>query len=142
MTKAPSTIDQLRSLMSDHTATVAAASPAASALALPTQRSAATAALPRLSTPSLKPPRAATPVVPVQAQGAERCTVRLTASEIAQVNAIMLKTHQRTGKPITASDVLRIGLRRVGEQAPVTADEIAVLRATDGRRTRQVSPRL
>jgi hypothetical protein len=66
----------------------------------------------------------------------QRFTVRLSAPELARLGGIVLATHQTTGERITPTDVLRIGLGRVGEQAPITPADIATLRATDARRTK------
>lgn len=141
--------NQLRNLMSQHTATVSA-KPAASTAVLIPEAPKPPSPVPTqvLVSPTPRPGRipsetqnsasaytqpAAHPVNPVVPH-ADRCTVRLTGSEMANINQLILETHQRTGERITSSDVLRIALCRVGSGTPIAASEIKSLRDTDGRR--------
>lgn len=63
-----------------------------------------------------------------------RITIRITAGEFEKINNVVIATQQanRTGK-VTATDVLRAGLRRIKEQEAISATEIKVLRARDTR---------
>jgi hypothetical protein len=134
--KSSDTRDQLRRLMSQHTAATTAR-PAPMAAAVPAAAPVAHA------TPPAKPVAPAMPA-PVAAPrpattAGDRCTLRLAAPELAKIDRLILETHQRVGERITTSDVLRIGLARVTTTAPITAAEIAALRASDGRRSRPQS---
>ncbi len=132
-TKSNDTHNQLREIMQRHTATLGASTTVTETL--PPPIAAPTSVKVAVSSASVTPQ--SKPIVnPSMAKTAERCTTRLLMTEVARVNDIILETHQRTGKPITTSDVLRIGLRRVGRKAPITPEEIAALRATDARRNR------
>jgi hypothetical protein len=113
---------QLRNLMSQHTAATYAkpSVPVAARDNAPIVAKAMTPATPTL------------PSKPVVAS--ERYTVRLLPGEIEKVDALTLEAHQRLGERITVSDVLRIGLTRIGTNAPITADELAGLRSRDRRR--------
>lgn len=130
------THEQLRAIMQRHTATIGAGAPLSGMTSNAPVMVTAVKITPPVSHAAT--PRAAVPV-PV-AKKVERSTVCLSMAEVARVDAIILETHQRTGKPITTSDVLRIGIRRVGEHAPITSEEIATLRANDGRRSRNKQP--
>jgi hypothetical protein len=145
--KSNDTRDQLRQLMSRHTAATAPATvrtvPVNSTAQRgrgyeqPTERVAQTpvAATPAAPVaPAIKPPVASTPK---SLSGHEKFSVRLIRPEPARIDRLILETHQRVGERITASDVLRIGLARVNDSAPITAAEIAALRAIDGRRSKQ-----
>jgi hypothetical protein len=123
-TKSPDTRTQLRNLMSQHTA----ASQSRPSAPIPARNPAPVAA--HQNAP-------ATPLPPSKplASG-DRCTVRLSLAEIAKVDTLTLEAHQRLGERITVSDVLRIGLIRVGTNAPITAEELAGLRSMDRRRSR------
>jgi len=116
MTKAPNTTrDQLRALMQTHVEKTAAA---------PTP-------LPRVATPAPQ----SKPTLPVPlASSPGRQSLRLVATELEKINGIIHNTLQQTGQRITMTDVLRAGLSRVGTSVPITAEEIRVLRASDGRR--------
>jgi len=115
-TKSTDTREQLRELMSRHTAAssprpVLAAPPPPTAPVLPKTR-----------------PAAAPKVAPKD----NRCTVRLVGSELDRVDQISLWTHERLRTRIAISDVLRIGLLRITEQAPIAAAELQKLRQSDG----------
>jgi hypothetical protein len=130
-TKSNDTHNQLREIMQRHTATLGASTTVTETLSPPV--TAPTAIKVAVSGVSVVP-QSMPMVNSSRTKTAERCTTRLLMTEVARVNDIILETHQRTGKPITTSDVLRIGLRRVGGKAPITPEEIAALRATDARR--------
>lgn len=122
--KSTATLDQLRGLMRRHSTTHGAPPP---------QPVTVTAATTTPSTAIL--PKPSQPPHP-KAIVHQRFTVRLSAPELARLGDIVLATHQTTGERITPTDVLRIGLGRVGEKAPITPADIAALRATDARRTK------
>ena len=63
-----------------------------------------------------------------------RFSLRLRPSELAKINAILNKTLEQTGQRLTLTDVLRVGLGRLGDSLPLPEAEIAALRATDSRR--------
>jgi hypothetical protein len=127
MTKAHSTTsEQLRKLMQSHVELTAnkREPPPQSPAAMP----AAQAGTAR--TKSL-------PVMPANdALVVTRYSLRLLDSEVAKINAIIHSALEHTGQRITLTDVLRVGLSRVGESSPITRAEIGVLRASDARRTR------
>jgi hypothetical protein len=127
--KSTATLDQLRGLMHHHAETHREAqSQPVTVTAVATIPSTAV-----LSKP-LQPPA---PKAIVH----QRFTVRLNAPELARLGEIVLVTHQRTGQRITPTDILRVGLGRVGEKAPITSAEITALRATDARRNRPQGPK-
>ena len=127
--KSTATRDQLRSLMQRHTEAHREARPRpVTVTAVTTSPSAAILS---------KPIQPLAPRTIVH----QRFTVRLSAPELARLGSIVLITHQTTGERITPTDVLRIGLGRVGEKAPITPAEVAALRATDARRTKPDAPR-
>jgi len=148
-TKSNDMRNQLRNLISQHTATVSAKPAASAAVLVPeTPKTPSLAPKPPVVGPAQKPVR-----IPIEMQvsapaytpppahpvnqvvpHADRCTVRLTASEMATINQLILETHQRTGERITSSDVLRIALSRAGSGTSIAASEIKSLRDTDGRR--------
>ena len=154
-TKTTDTRQQLRNLMQQHTATTFA--PAANTtvqIQSPTSaqvRPQAAIVSPPASSPLVGP--TSSPPRPIEAgdsgdktgggdhrdsayrkEQGDRRTIRLSAQELDKVNRLTLETHQRIGERITTSDVLRIGLARVGQSAPITSDEIGTLRSTDRRR--------
>lgn len=137
-TKSADTRSQLRNLMSQHTAATFSrpnsASPASS-----TPANSLPAAPARDPLPAASPARATSQPQSSRVTG-ERYTVRLTPQEIQKLDSLTLEVHQRLGKRITLSDVLRIGLLRVSPTAPITADELTQLRATDRRRIRPSHP--
>jgi hypothetical protein len=53
-------------------------------------------------------------------------------TEIAKINTIIKNTMQTTGQRITLTDILRTGLRRLGDS--ISAAEVGALRESDGRR--------
>jgi hypothetical protein len=117
-----STREQLRSLISRHV-----------------ENAAATAPQPILSTTIAAPvqvPKApeASTVVPVCIES--RQSLRLIPSELSQINVIINRTLAQTGERATVTDVLRVGLKRLGETAQITAEEIKSLRASDRRRNK------
>lgn len=119
MTKTTSTTDQLRALMTRHTATVSA--PVAPIPRTQVQPAPASAPPATTTKPAVVPAAAAAPVTvsqPSKRHAAGRCTVWLSPVELAKVNTLMLQMHQRTGKPVTATEILRIGLSRVGKKSP------------------------
>ena len=122
--KTTATLAQLRGLMRHHTETQREAPPRpVTVTAVTTMPSTAV---------MVKPTQPPAPKAIVH----ERFTVRLNAPELARLGELVLTTHQRTGHRITPTDVLRVGLGRVGENSPITAAEISALRATDARRNR------
>jgi hypothetical protein len=148
--KSSDTRDQLRRLMSQHTAatvvrpiaspSVAASSavrnvavdvpvhwngPGVSIHAPAVAPISAPPAVPAVKTPKAQVSKTATGV---------RWSLRPDASELAKIDQMILEAHQRVGQRLTISDVLRIGLLRMTKTSPITAAEIAALRATDGRR--------
>ena len=123
------TLTQLRGLMHRHTQTQAEAQPRPVVVTNVTTLPAATPIAQR------------TPASVRTAIVHERFTVRLNAPELARLGEIVLATHQRIGQRITPTDVLRVGLGRVGDNAPITAAEITTLRATDARRNRPQASR-
>lgn len=148
-TKTPSktsdTRDQLRRLMSQHTAATVAARPANPAQSIaavpPTPRSIAASVPPATSSvkPTLSAESKPSPTPKKTAASGDRCTLRLPASEIAKIDHLILETHQRVGQRMTVSDVLRIGLARITSSLPIAEAEIAALRASDGRRIKSRS---
>jgi hypothetical protein len=108
---------QLKNLMSQHTAATYA----------------------RPAAPIATPRPTSQPMAPLQRKAAaatERFTVRLLPIENQHVDTLTLEAHQRLGERITVSDLLRIGLSRIGANSPVTAEELAALRTKDRRRIR------
>lgn len=98
------------------------------------------------ATPSSSPPIATAPQPPKTVtppkepplvfarEAPTRYSLRLLPTEIAKINSIIKNTVQTTDQRITLTDVLRVGLGRLGESTPVSTAELAVLRTTDGRR--------
>jgi hypothetical protein len=116
MTKKPTTTDQLRALMKSHVEV---------------------AAVPVIEVPQepAKPATAKQDTIPAPAiPTPARYSLRLLPSEIAKINSIIKNTVQTISQRVTLTDVLRVGLRRLGESAPLSAAELAALRTTDGRR--------
>lgn len=62
----------------------------------------------------------------------------MTAKESDSIDAMTLEVHQRLHKRITVSDVIRIGLSRMGKNVPINDDEIEALRALDRRRSKMI----
>jgi hypothetical protein len=122
--KSTATLDQLRGLMRRHAETQGDTQP-------PPVNITAVATTP---SPMILPTRSE-PAIP-KAIVHQRFTVRLNAAELAKLGSVVLTTHQKAGERITPTDILRIGLGRVGENSPISHTEIAALRATDARRTR------
>ncbi len=117
-------MEQLRGLMHRHAQTQAETQP----------RTVTVTAVTALPATAPAPEKTQTPTP--KAIVHERFTVRLNAPELARLGEIVLLTHQRTGQRITPTDILRVGLGRVGEKTPITSAEITALRATDARRNR------
>jgi len=67
----------------------------------------------------------------------QRYSLRLVPTEIAKINSIIKNTVLVTGERTTLTDVLRVGLGRLGESAQISAAELALLRAGDRRRIAQ-----
>ena len=127
--KSTATLDQLRGLMRRRSETHGDAPPR------PVTITAATTIPTAAILPKPAQPPASKAIVH------QRFTVRLSAPELAKLGGVVLTTHQTTGERITPTDVLRIGLGRVGEKTPVTTMEVTALRATDARRHRPQTPR-
>ena len=129
MAKKPSTTtDQLRALMQNHVEVTAASSPANAPLtpvAAMTLEQPAVRPLARMK--SDQPPVGKWP-------GSMRYSLRLLPTEIAKINGIVNVSLQKTGERITLTDVLRVGLKRLGDSAPISGAELVALRTTDGRR--------
>lgn len=119
--------DRLKALMRQHTANSVAALPAPATIT------------------TTRPPTVAAVITEGQPMRTEttpqnhniswnRITIRITAGEFEKINNVVIATQQanRTGK-VTATDVLRAGLRRIKEQEAISATEIKVLRARDTR---------
>ena len=71
----------------------------------------------------------------------DRVTIRLTGVELEKINAVVIATQQATrNAKITTTDILRVALRRIKDQAPIEGDEIAALRSRDGRTTDRSRP--
>lgn len=118
------TAEQLRKLMNSHVEN-AAAKPA------PVLKTTETIAAPQAAIPAAPKLVAATPP-PV----ATRYSLRLLSPEISKINSIIQNTLEKTGERVTLTDVLRVGIGRVGESSPIARHEIVFLRKTDGRRTK------
>lgn len=122
-TKQAETRSQLRNLMAQHTAATyakPAVKPAAAEVP-------AVAARPA--------PTAPVPSAPRSLQTFGRYTVRLPKVEAAALDALILDAHMRLGKRVTVTDIFRIGLSRLGNHAPITADELSTLLSRDQRRS-------
>lgn len=89
--------------------------------------------VPVVVSPMSKPEVSAERISPVNPN--PRCTVRLSISELDRLDQIILQTHQEIGERITMSDVLRIGLKRVGSSTPISLHDVASLKTNDRRRT-------
>jgi len=108
------TSEQLRALMQTHTEMAAAPVPAA-------------------------PPTVVAPAVHEKPTvSSTRYSLRLLPVEIAKINMIIKNTVLVAGERTTLTDVLRVGLGRLGESAQISAAELALLRAGDRRR---IAPR-
>jgi hypothetical protein len=105
--KTSTTTDQLRALMQSHIETVAVP-----------------------SHPIPEPAVVSTPVAFAQVQ--TRFSLRLLPMELEKINSIIKTTMQNTGQRITLTDVLRTGLKRMGES--ISSAEVSALRSSDGRR--------
>jgi hypothetical protein len=126
MNKQGNTAEQLRALMRSHIQNSTITSH--SQPTVPTQKT--------LVSPA-PVPVAHSEVLPVPKPAlAPRHSLRLLQTEISKINIIINSTMNMTGERITLTDVLRVGLGRLGEGAPISREEIDILRTTDGRRTR------
>lgn len=140
-TKINDTRDQLRRLMTRHTAAtvhpplVPPAVKATPARNVPSAPEAVREALPEVAPRAEATPQMASPAK--KGGVGERCTLRLSGVELSKIDRLILETHQRVGERITVSDVLRIGLARVTAASPIAGSEIALLRASDGRRIKE-----
>jgi hypothetical protein len=65
-----------------------------------------------------------------------RYSLRLLPSELSKINMIINSTMNATGERVTLTDILRVGLGRLGEGAPISKEEINLLRSSDGRRSK------
>jgi hypothetical protein len=118
------TAEQLRKLMNSHVEN-AAAKPE------PVLK---TAEAVTASQPAFQP--AAKLVSPAPQPSPARYSLRLLAPEISKINSIIQETLEKTGERVTLTDVLRVGIGRVGESSPIARHEIVYLRKNDGRRTK------
>jgi hypothetical protein len=121
MTNKPATTtDQLRALMSKHTANTAVLSP-------PTPKP--------VDVPVVAQPR----IVPnpaVEPRLHSRHTVQLMQAELARINVIINNTNQQIGERATVTDVLRTALKRLGDSSYISKEEMNALRMADGRRAK------
>jgi hypothetical protein len=65
-----------------------------------------------------------------------RYSLRLLSPEISKINSIIQEALEQTGERVTLTDVLRVGIGRVGQSSPIARHEIIYLRKNDGRRTK------
>lgn len=132
-TAKPDMREQLRGFMQRHSDVVASAP--APILAVHESAQPPLEVTPTRSKQTLasKPPKVLPAIVP---SAGIRFTVRIEDPELQSVNKVIGRALQELCQRITVSDVLRIGLSRVGEKSPITMGEIAALRATDGRRSK------
>lgn len=123
MTKpaAPTTKDQLRFLMRSHVEMAANTPPPSAAKPV--------------AAPVVQPRQAVTQTV-LPAPIESRQSLRLIPSELSKINHIINLTLEQSGERATVTDVLRTGLKRLGESFHITREEIKQLRAADGRRTK------
>jgi hypothetical protein len=85
------------------------------------------------------PSRSANRTLPGSADPlAVRLSIRLLKADAERIDAIAFEVHQRLGKRITVTEVLKVGLARISGDAPITRDEMAKLKATDRRRRHPV----
>lgn len=128
------TNDELRALMQQHTAATFAKPAMTLARAAPTTARAET--LPPRPAPAsaTAEPTVLSSVSRVRPN--DRCTVRLTPAELEKLDRLILWAHMNLGARLTLSDVLRIGLSRVGEDAPPASHEVEKIRSHDARRLR------
>lgn len=131
-TARPDVHAQLRTLMRRHSETIASSPEAAPEIPDTGASQSRSSDSPR---PDI-PPRRVRPIASVPAQpGKQRFSIRLTDGEIQRLNRIIGQALATTGQRVTVSDVLRVGLGRVGgSHPPLSESEIAALRAMDGRR--------
>ena len=78
----------------------------------------------------------AKPVATMPLPAATRYSLRLLAPEISKINSVIQNTLEQTGERVTLTDVLRVGIGRVGDSSPISRHELVLLRKTDGRRTK------
>jgi hypothetical protein len=125
MTKPTSnTSEQLRKLMQSHVEK-AAAKPEP---ALKTSEI--------ISTPPVTVTETTKSAALVQIPSTMRYSLKLRSDELSKIGSIIHNTFEKTGERVTLTDVLRVGVGRVGESSPLTRQEIVYLRATDRRRTK------
>jgi len=74
--------------------------------------------------------------MPAQTSAPARYSLRLLSPEISKINSIIHNTLEQTGERVTLTDVLRVGIGRVGETSPISRHEIVFLRASDRRRNK------
>jgi len=133
-TKSNDMRNELRSLMSQHTAMVkpmVATTPPVSAPAIAPVRPAVA------DKPRVQPVNAKVPAGTPKSRPFERCTIRLTGADLSSVDKLILTTHQHAGERITTTDLFRIALSRLAKGSPISTVEIQSLRATDRRRNRE-----
>jgi len=127
MSKPTNTADQLRALMrshiqnsnfAPHTAPVITPAPKAPVIAT-----------------TVAAPASQDIISPSNRTFSPRYSLRLLPAEISKINIIINSSMNATGERLTLTDVLRIGLGRLGEGTPIGKEEIDQLRVTDGRRT-------
>jgi hypothetical protein len=127
-TKQSDTGEQIRSLMSRHTANTPVLSPPS-----PPKTP---AKLVGMSAP--QPKVGPSPIV--EAKPHSRHTLKLMQSELEKINTIIHNTIQQTGERATVTDVLRNGLKRLGDSTYISAEEMKALRVADGRRAKPQAP--
>ena len=118
------TTEQLRKLMNSHVEN-AAAKPA------PVLKTTEAVTTPQPANPPTAKIVSATPP-----SVAARYSLKLLPAEISKINSIVQSTLEKTGERVTLTDVLRVGIGRVGESSPIARHEIIYLRKNDGRRTK------
>lgn len=126
-TKPQRTTDDLRRLMQKHSAALATPSPSDRPV---------TASAPASFVAAAPSSRISKPL-PSASTSSDRCTIRMSPQEFKCISEVILEVHQRIGLRLTTSDILRIGLARVGEGTPIMEAEVAILRGKDGRRIKR-----
>lgn len=118
----PSTTDQIRKLMQRHVGKPTVATPRMMTRPV------------ALSTPREDIPVIRTNNVATELPAPNRTSIRLLPTDLAKINRIINLTIEQIGERVTATDVLRTGLGRLGDSSHITRQEITALRAGDGRK--------
>jgi len=118
------TAEQLRKLMNSHVENAAA-------MPEPVFKTTEPVAAPQPANPPVSKI-----ISPTPPSVAARYSLKLLPAEISKINSIVQSTLEKTGERVTLTDVLRVGIGRVGESSPIARHEIVYLRKNDGRRTR------